>query len=231
MRALGAAIVIAALVVVGSSPAVAGPDHDTALTHLQRGVASFRAGDYAAALGEFRAAQQLAPDKPNPYRWLALTQVQLGDCPSALVNIAAFVERVPAGDARLAELIRLRELCLQTGVLRIESVPSDAALRIDGEQVGTTPYTSLSMRAGEHTVRASKSGFAAATRTVTITAGAEHDLQLQLARSSRPLVRQWWFWAAVAVGAAAVTGVSIALSDDPGATMLPPIQCDDSGCR
>ncbi|HUH02743.1 MAG TPA: PEGA domain-containing protein [Kofleriaceae bacterium] len=230
MRALVVAMMVAAL--AGSSAAAPAPDHAAALAELQRGVAAFRAGDYAGALPAFEAAQRLAPDKPNPYRWLALTRVQLGDCPGALVDIEGFLARVPPDEPRVPELVRLRELCQQTGTLRVDSTPPNAALRIDGAQVGTTPYTSLSMRAGTHTVDASKPGFEAQSRSVSITAGGEHELHFPLARTGRPLVRRWWFWTAVVgVTAAAAAGLAVALSGDDRATMLPPIECSPAGCQ
>jgi Flp pilus assembly protein TadD len=83
-----------------------------ALAHLDRGVAAYRAGDYALAHTELAAASELAPDRPNPYRWLAMTEVALGDCRTALVHIESFLSRVPAGDPRVAELVALRAGCL-----------------------------------------------------------------------------------------------------------------------
>ena len=85
--------------------------NDEALVHLDRGVTAFNAKDFRTAHTEFFAAHELAPDKANPYRWLALTDIQLGDCPSALPNIEGFISRVPADDARIAEMTRWREFC------------------------------------------------------------------------------------------------------------------------
>lgn len=82
-----------------------------AQVHLDRGIEKFQAGDYAAAHAELLIAHDLAPDKPNPYRWLALTEAQLDDCPSALLNIEEFLQRVPEADDRRPEMIRLRALC------------------------------------------------------------------------------------------------------------------------
>jgi hypothetical protein len=102
-----------AAVLLRAAPAVAAPVEDRALTHLDRGVAAYRAGDYARARGELREASALVPDRPNPYRWLAMTEVQLGDCPSALFHIESFLSRVPAGDPRVPEVIALRTRCVE----------------------------------------------------------------------------------------------------------------------
>ena len=107
-------VILAAAVLARSLPAGAAPSgaEADALAHLDRGVAEYRAGAYALAERDLDAARQLAPDRPNPYRWLALTQVQLGECQAAMVNIESFLSRVPAGDPRAPELIALRERCV-----------------------------------------------------------------------------------------------------------------------
>jgi len=109
MRACVTAIVVALLLVAGA--ARADELEDAAQLHLDRGVEAFDAEDYPRAHREFEAAHQLVPDRANPYRWLALTQVQLGRCPVALGNIEGFLARVATDDARIPEMVRLRELC------------------------------------------------------------------------------------------------------------------------
>lgn len=108
-------LVVAAIFVAAAVPARA-DDGPAALVHLDKGVAAFRAGDFAFAHGELTLARDLAPGKPNPYRWLALTEVQLGDCPHALGNIDAFLARVGRDDPRIGEMTRLRELCRRGAV-------------------------------------------------------------------------------------------------------------------
>jgi hypothetical protein len=93
--------------------AVADENEDAALAHMDRGTAAFNAKEYVRAHREFESAHELVPDRANPYRWLALTEMQLGDCAKAVGNIAQFEARVAKDDARLAELQRLRVLCEQ----------------------------------------------------------------------------------------------------------------------
>jgi len=109
MRLLLAAMAVALL---WSAPARAVEDRDdAALRRLDTGVAAYRAGDYAAALREFEAARRLVPDKANPYRWLGLTYVQLGDCTQALLAFETFLQRVPPDDERVAEVTQQRDAC------------------------------------------------------------------------------------------------------------------------
>jgi hypothetical protein len=230
MRAVVASIAVATVLLV-APPVRADPVEQAALVHLDRGVAAFRARDYTGALREFRAASQLAPDRPNPYRWLALTDMQLGDCRSALVHADGFLSRVPADDARAPELVRLRERCRRTGVLAVDSSPRSAALRIDDALVGRTPYRALSMRAGAHRLVAESPGYHPAGRSIVVQAGGELAVRLDLTPARVPITRRWWFWSAVIGAAAAATvAVVVASSGGPDDALLPPIRCDASGC-
>lgn len=127
-----ARIVLAALLAtaVARAEPAPGPPGDTvenrALIHLDRGVAAYRAGDFRRAHAELALANQLAPDRPNPYRWLALTEAALGDCDSALINVEGFLSRVAADDPRIGELRALRERCLRRQVAHT-SGPGDPA--------------------------------------------------------------------------------------------------------
>lgn len=103
------AVTVLLLVLVGAVRADG--TEEAALRHIDRGVAAFHAGEYTRAHQAFEEANRLVPDRANPYRWLALTEMQLGDCARAVGNIAAFEQRVAAEDPRLAELVRLRVLC------------------------------------------------------------------------------------------------------------------------
>lgn len=140
----GPTLAIAGLVVAGSAAgrAFAEPTADRrgveteALGHLDRGVAAYRAGDYAVAERELHAAQQLVPDRANPYRWLALTESALGECQPALVDVESFLSRIPADDPRVAEMVQLREHCVIE--LHAQGAPAQPAPAPAPE---TTPIT------------------------------------------------------------------------------------------
>ncbi len=117
-----ASILVAAAAIAARADTV----EATALFHLDRGVAAFHRGDYVTAQREFTAAHDLVPERANPYRWLALTAAQLGDCPTARVHADAFLIRVGPDDARAAELVRLRELCHRTAATRVTAAPRRA---------------------------------------------------------------------------------------------------------
>jgi len=83
-----------------------------ALGHLDRGVAAYKLADYTTARRELDAAVELVPDRANPYRWRALTELAQHDCATAVVDIESFLSRVPAGDERVAELTAARDRCV-----------------------------------------------------------------------------------------------------------------------
>lgn len=58
-----------------------------------------------------------------------------------------------------------------TGTISITSTPTDAAVKIDGEYMGTTPLTLRNRKAGTYSITVSNEGYDSQTRTITVTAG------------------------------------------------------------
>lgn len=110
---------ILAAVAVAVAPARADDVEAAAQVHLDRGIAAFGAGDLALAKKELLTAVELVPHKPNPYRWLALAEIQDGDCAHAKLDVESFLARVPPDDERIPELLRARDACKQKGVPQI----------------------------------------------------------------------------------------------------------------
>lgn len=228
----GLVLAIAAVVLV-ARPASASPEEEAAQVHLDRGLAAFNAKNYAVAHEEFTESSKLAPTQPNPYRWLALTEVQLGDCARAQGNIDAFLARVAKEDARREEMLRLRDLCTRTGTLAIRTTPEKAQLRIDGARVGASPFRGT-FAVGDHTVVAEAPGYASSARDVALVAGATVDVHLELARprAATPITKRWWFIPAIAgVAVVAAGGIYLATRGDDATPMLPGVICDASGCH
>jgi hypothetical protein len=204
---------------------------------LDRGVAAYHAHDLARAIGELVAASRLVPSWPDPYRWLALAEAEAGDCPSAAINVAAFAARVAPGDRRLPELSALRDRCLHTGELHVESAPTGATIRVDdGPPVGTTAQR-LTLRAGAHTISVEKPGFEPGSQRVEVDPLAVRYARFALtAERPPPLAQRWWFWAAIGGGIVATILVLNAAHEASqplgrSAGGLPGVTCDASGCH
>ena len=176
MRALVAATAVLAL--LGAAPAHAVEDRDdAALQHLDTGVAAYRAGDYATARREFEAAQHLVPDKANPYRWLGLTYVQLGDCTHALLAFETFLQRVPPDDERVAEVTRARDGC-QRAPSAVTAPPVLVAPPLAVAAPAPPPRKPLARRWWFWTALGGAAAVAATGITLGVVFGSPHEARL-----------------------------------------------------
>jgi hypothetical protein len=165
-----------------------------ALRALERGVELFKANKLPEARAAFERARRLAPSKPNPYRWLGLTDARLGDCAHAVAELADFIARVPGDDPRTIEAVTIRDRCLQdlapkVGTLIVESDPPGAEVRVDDEHsapVGVTPYKSAALPAGAHGLFVSLAGHEPQFRSFTVGAGGTVRLEVLLP-ATRPV--------------------------------------------
>jgi tetratricopeptide (TPR) repeat protein len=223
---------IVVAVQLAAAAAAADPTEDAALARLDRGVAAYRAGDFARAHDELLEANRLAPERPNPYRWLALAEAELDDCQSALINIEAFLSRVPADDARVAELVALRDRCQHTSKIDIDSTPAGAAIRLDGgAAIGQTPARRLVMRTGPHLVTLEKPGFASQSTQIEVRPFGTNYATFQLRPASTSITHRWWFWLAIGAVAATAGGLIYEASQGDTPPGLPPVTCTSSGCH
>lgn len=120
---------VLAIVVALRIHAYADPTEDAALLHLDRGIAAFNAKDFKTAARELSMAHDLAPTKANPYRWLALTEIQLGDCVAATSHIDGFLARVTPDDPRIPEMTRWREFCRRSTEPKPRPVATEEPIR------------------------------------------------------------------------------------------------------
>src|SRR5438045_1364790 len=101
-------ILIGSVALIGAARADSSRD---SLKLLDKGIALFKAGDFAAARELFAQAHDRAPDKPDPYCWLGLADARLNRCADAMFELQTFVRRVPPDDARVAEAVAVRDQC------------------------------------------------------------------------------------------------------------------------
>src|SRR5262249_7971537 len=94
------------------APAAAHADKESdAVKALDDGWQLFLKGKLAEARAKFAFAQQAFPEKPNPYRLLALVDAREGRCADAVAELDEFLKRVNADDERYAEAVTLRDTC------------------------------------------------------------------------------------------------------------------------
>lgn len=86
---------------------------DAAQLLVDRGLEAWAKGDLPGARASFASARDLLPEKPNPYRLLALADQKLGRCEDALREAERFLTLAAANDSRRSEVQLVRESCVR----------------------------------------------------------------------------------------------------------------------
>lgn len=124
-------------------------------------------------------------------------------------------------DLAAAVAAKLDALASARGTLAIESVPSGAAITLDGAQVGAAPL-SREVAPGSHDVGASLSGYRTQLRTIEAAAGVQQLVRFELIaaaqsqRADRKHLRRLG-WTLLGLGAAGVIagGALVAIDERP----------------
>lgn len=104
--------------------------------------------------------------------------------------------------------IRLRLARRETaGTVTITSAPREAAVRIDGLEVGAAPV-SRRLPAGGHVVEADADGYETYRASIDLADRQELALHLVLDEDTDPITSRWWFWAGAG---ALVVGATVAV--------------------
>ncbi len=155
--------------------------------HFQRGVAFYKEGNFAAALVEFKRANQLAPN----YRLLfnmGQTNFELHDYVNALHAFEEYLESGGADirPARRAEVEEdIRVLRGRVASLTVRSNLSGSELLIDDVPSGILPLSGpMLISAGRHTLSARKNGAVLASRIVEVSGADSVAAELSAAEPS-----------------------------------------------
>lgn len=219
-----------------------------ALKLLELGILQFQAGKLEAARDAFVKARDLVPDKANPHRWLGLVYARLGKCSQAVTELGTFIQRVPANDPRTVEAVTLRDRCQaelkpKFGALVVDSMPTDASVRLDDAAapvMGVTPYRNEAVPVGSHLVVVEKPGFQTAQKGVQVSEQGITRVKLELlVEGAAPVATEstdrqkkprYWIYgvaggAVVVVAVALGVGLGVGLSNSSsGIPTLPAIR-------
>jgi hypothetical protein len=141
----------------GAATAAAGPskaDLASAKKHYSDGEKKFNAGDYAGAVAEFQAANEVK-GTPQAERYIGLAEDKLGHLQSAAEWYDKFLAHVPEKMASMGDEIRKREAEIKAtpGKVRIESTPPGAAVTIDDKPQAAPTPTDVELAPGSHKVK------------------------------------------------------------------------------
>jgi hypothetical protein len=125
-----------------------------------------------------------------------------------ICGLAELEQLVASKSDALRQRLTSRELT--PAYVQVSSVPSGSKVRIDGLEVGLTPYSG-EVRPGPHTIEVVREGYFGETKKVTAARGVRERFHTSLSPVPRHSARRIVGWSALGVGLASLAG---------GATML-----------
>jgi len=181
-------LVVLVLLAQAAPPGGGAEDKAKAKVLLQEGLALDRRGDKAQALKKFQAAYAAYP---SPKLWFNIGQVErdLGHAAEAAEAFEKFLALVPDAlpeDKKVAKSA-VAQLGKKLGRLQVRCETSGAEVAVDGKSVGRVPLPGpLWATPGSHQVTITHAGFAPATETVEMSAGATALVVLHLVPLAAP---------------------------------------------
>jgi len=169
LYAVGGALAVVGLIVAGVSVRNYFADND------ERGNAAVR-----PATPSQPAPKPTAPaTEPAPAAATATPAVPEAEQPEAGETETPETPAAPSRGARRSKG-RAAAAAIVPAQLTVNSTPEDAEITFDGSALCQSPCTLTGIAPGTHTVLASKHGFSAATRNISLTSGANATVALQL---------------------------------------------------
>jgi tetratricopeptide (TPR) repeat protein len=162
---------------------------EQARTHFLEGVRAYEEGRYGDAIDLLLKAERAMHSPAFAYN-IGIAYESMGDVPSALRWLRAYLREVPGADdsASVKERIGSLEMKLQArGVQQatVLSKPEGATVVIDGEPLGATPWTG-ELRPGKHQVVLRLRGFQDVEHYIEIQAHRAEDFEYDLAEGAAP---------------------------------------------
>jgi hypothetical protein len=144
-------LILFGLLVMGT-PRTAAADVQQAREHFKKGVEHFKKGEHASALAEFEKADQAQHAAAITYN-VARVRESLGHAQKAIDAYDAYIaEAGQAGEFTSAATVAIAQIRARSTQLRIESDPSGATVRIDGERLARATPVDVYVFAGSHRV-------------------------------------------------------------------------------
>jgi len=165
----------------GAAAAGAKPDLAAAKRHYSDGERKFKAGDYAGAVVDFKAANEIKAT-PQAERYIGLCEESLGHPQEAASWYDKFLEHVPEKMATQGDEIRKRDADIKAlpGKVHIESTPPGATVTIDGKALASPTPTDTELLPGSHTIRLSEQGRLPTEKTIDVTFASTQTVTAEL---------------------------------------------------
>ncbi len=177
-----ARLLIVACIVMLSRPCVAG-EIDQARAAFSRAVELFGREEYRDALAAFEESYRLYPRHSTLFN-LGMCHKALGSYRTAIATFTRFLKEDPEStdpEMRQDASAAVDELMLLVGTLRIRGAPDGAAVTVNGVDAdASAPSEPLLLDPGQNSVQITKDGYNTFMQNVTIVAGSETNLDVQL---------------------------------------------------
>ncbi len=176
-------VVFLFLLMLAARPAMGADPKAQATPHVQKGAAAYRDGDYVKALQEFEKAHAIYPS-PKLLFNLAQTHRALDRITEAFVEYREFLSKATDASADTRQLAEqaITELRGRIAFVDIDSVPSNAAVSVDGRSFGKTPVEGLPLTPGPHQLAVEVTGFEMYHRRLELAGGKTTVVQADLKR-------------------------------------------------
>lgn len=141
----------------------------SAKKHYGEGEKKYLAGDYAGALADFEAANDIK-STAQAERYIGLTQDKLGHLPAAVEWYDKFLAHVPEKLAAQGDEIRKRDVEIKAmpGKVHVESTPPGASLAIDDKPLAAVTPTDVELPPGSHTLKFTEPGRLPAQKQIDV---------------------------------------------------------------
>ncbi|MGO9832690.1 MAG: PEGA domain-containing protein [Polyangiaceae bacterium] len=145
------------------------PDLAAAKKHYGEGDKKYKAGDFAGALTEFKAANDIK-STPQAERYIGMTEDNLGHYAAAADWYDKFLAHVPDKLASEGDEIKKRDAEIKAlpGKVHIESTPPGANVTIDEKPQASPAPLDVDLPPGPHTVKLTEQGRLPAQKQIDV---------------------------------------------------------------
>jgi tetratricopeptide (TPR) repeat protein len=151
---------------------------------MERGIAAATAGDPSAALAEYAHAAELVPEANLPHRYAGEAYESLARFAEAIDSYELYLKKNPQVKDKAmieARIKRLRAKHLDAEIsITCRPLPGDVYVDDSPEKIGTTPLSSIAVRAGDHRFRIRHPGYDDATYELRLAAGSSVAIPCEL---------------------------------------------------
>ncbi len=156
--------------------------------HYGDGDTKFKAGDYAGALVEFQAADNIKAT-PQTARYIGLCHDNLGHFQDAVTMYERFLANVPPKMAAQGDEIRARVAAIKQlpGKVHVASEPAGAAIALDGKPQANGTPADVDVAPGHHTLHLTAPGHDPVDKDVDVTFASRQDVKVTLPTTAAPL--------------------------------------------